>query len=430
MEIINIIFLILICVVFSSISFPLGLFKFTNNLGYTDKLIFNIIIQVNIILLLSFFNISLRYILIGYFLYLTVCIFFHFKNFNKIKLINYSSLIYYLFLFIICFLICLDISYSLTLDWDSQKFWIPKTLNFYNNGAIATLANAPQPEYPYLGSLLWATLWKISFIPEEYTGRLIYVFLYCLSLASLTEMLKLSTTYKMIFFIILVLLTYDYIYFSGSQDILVFCLISFGIKTLHDIINNDKISYYEVILLLLICNSLIWTKQEGVVYAFIFAFSLIIFKNKFFYERVFFLCLVILLFSVRIFIYNFYDFAIHINNCCWTDLSPGALIEKLSYERTIVVLKFFIFSFLKNSLFLLGLVFFITSFLSKRSFKKDLYIYFFCMMCFCFIFSAYIFTDEDLVWMLKTGLDRLIFAVSPAYVLIIIRYINMQNLKI
>ena len=113
MEIINIIFLILICVVFSSISFPLGLFKSTNNLGYIDKLILNVIIQINIILFLSFFNISLKYILIGYFLYLTACIFFHFKNFNKIKLINYSSFIYYLFLFIICFLICLDIAYSL-----------------------------------------------------------------------------------------------------------------------------------------------------------------------------------------------------------------------------------------------------------------------------------------------------------------------------
>ena len=114
MEIINIIFLILICVVFSSISFPLGLFKFTNNLGYTDKLIFNIIIQVNIILILSFFNIPLNDILIGYFFYLTVCIFFQFKDFKKIELINDNSYIYYIFLCIICFIICLDITYSLT----------------------------------------------------------------------------------------------------------------------------------------------------------------------------------------------------------------------------------------------------------------------------------------------------------------------------
>ena len=67
MEIINIIFLILICMFFSSISFPLRLFKFTNNLCYIDQLIFNIIIQVNIILILSFFNIPLNDILIGYF---------------------------------------------------------------------------------------------------------------------------------------------------------------------------------------------------------------------------------------------------------------------------------------------------------------------------------------------------------------------------
>ena len=430
MEIINIIFLILVCVVFSSIRFPLGLFKSKNNLCYIDQLIVNIIIQINIILFLSFFNIPLNDILIGYFFYLTVCIFFQFKDFTKIGLINNNFFIYYIFLFIICFLICLDIAYSLTLDWDAQKFWIPKTLNFYNDNTISSLANAPNPQYPYLGSLLWALLWKISFIPEEYTGRLIYAFLYCLSIASLTEMLKLSNTFKMIFFTILILLSYRYIYFSGSQDILVFCLISFGIKTLHNIINNDKISLHELILLLLICNSLIWTKQEGVVYAFIFVFSLIIFKKKFFHERILFLCLVILLFSARIFIYNFNNFDVSMNSCCWTDLSLSALIEKLDFERTIVILKFFIFSFLKNSLFLLGLAFFIVSFLSNKIFKKDLYIYFFCMMCLCFIFTAYTFTDRDLIWMLKTGLDRLIFAVSPAYVLIITRYINTQNFKI
>ena len=430
MEIINIIFLILICMFFSSISFPLRLFKFTNNLCYIDQLIFNIIIQVNIILILSFFNIPLNDILIGYFFYLTVCIFFQFKDFKKIELINDNSYIYYIFLCIICFIICLDITYSLTLDWDAQKFWIPKALNFYNNNTISSLANAPNPQYPYLGSLLWATLWKISFIPEEYTGRLIYAFLYCLSIASLTEMLKLSTTFKMIFFTILILLSYKYIYFSGSQDILVFCLISFGIKAIHNIINNDKISIHEIVLLLLICNSLIWTKQEGVVYAFILTFSLIIFKKKFFYQRIFFLCLVILLFSGRIFIYNFYDFQISLNNCCWTDLSPNALIDKLSYERIIVILKFFMFSFLKNSLFLLGLAFFIISILSNKSLKQDLYLYFFCMMCFSFIFTAYFTSDKDLVWMLKTGLDRLVFAISPAYVLIITKYINNQNLKI
>ncbi len=51
-------------------------------------------------------------------------------------------------------------------------------------------------------------------------------------------------------------------------------------------------------------------------------------------------------------------------------------------------------------------------------------------MSYGFIYSAYITTDLDLVFMLKTGLDRLIFSASPLYILIIIEYVNSKKLKI
>tara|TARA_B100000767_G_scaffold202447_1_gene189340 strand:- start:798 stop:1106 length:309 start_codon:yes stop_codon:yes gene_type:complete len=102
----------------------------------------------------------------------------------------------------------------------------------------------------------------------------------------------------------------------------------------------------------------------------------------------------------------------------------------MTFERVVTIFKFFLFGFFKNSFFILGLVFFIISFFSRNIIRKDLYIYFFYLMSYGFIFIAYLTTDADLAWMLKVGMDRLIYSASPFYILIVIRYINLQKLKI
>ena len=106
------------------------------------------------------------------------------------------------------------------------------------------------------------------------------------------------------------------------------------------------------------------------------------------------------------------------------------MVEKFSIDRIVTIISFFIFSFLKNSFFLLGLFFLIASLLFRKNINNNLYIYFFYTLSYGFIFSAYILSDMELIWMLKTGLDRLIFSASPLYILIVIKYINANNLKI
>lgn len=431
MEIINIFYLFFVFIIFFSISLPFPVSRLDNNFTYVEQLTFNIIIQINLILFMSLLNIPLETILFVYFSYLTVCFIFQCKNFNKIKFTKINQNYFYIFILIIFFLICLDVSYSLTLDWDAQRFWFPKVLNFYNNETIDNLVNAPNPQYPFLGSLLWALFWKISFFPEEYTGRLFYAFLYCVSIANLTEILKLSKNIKTIFFIILIMLSYKYILFSGSQDLLIFCLISITAKIFYEIISNKKkISIYQFILLLLICNSLIWTKQEGTIYAFIIIFILLFFSKINITKSIALLGFVVFFFIVRILVYKFYNLEISINSCCWNDLSFKSMVEKFSIDRIVTIITFFIFSFLKNSFFLLGLFFLIASLLSKKIINNNSYIYSFYILSYGFIFSAYILNDLDLIWMLKTGLDRLIFSASPLYILIVVKYINAHNLKI
>jgi len=323
------------------------------------------------------------------------------------------------------------VSYSLILDWDAQVFWISKTLNFYNNENIGNLVNSRNENYPFLGSLLWATFWKISFISEEYTGRLFYVFLYSVSLASLIETLKSTPVIKSIFFIILVLMSYKYVHFSGSQDVLIFCLIAIAAKNLYCIIDEEgNLTIKQLVLLLLICNSLIWTKQEGTVYAFIIMFTVLFYSKSILYKKIFLFGFIGFLFALRIFIHKTYNLDISINTNVWSDFSLNSITDKMSFDRMLLITKFFIYSFFKNLLFMMGLVFFIISLFSKVINKKDLYIYFFYIMSYGFIFIAYIATDADLAWMLKVGMDRLIYSASPLYILIIIKYINAQTIKI
>ena len=116
--------------------------------------------------------------------------------------------------------ISIDISNSIALGWDAQKFWIHKTINFFNNGTIENLKHLDKGDgydYPYLGNLPWAIFWKISLLKEEYFGKLFYGFIYIVPILSLTNRLHASLYSKIIIFLIILLLTYDYINFGGGM---------------------------------------------------------------------------------------------------------------------------------------------------------------------------------------------------------------------
>ena len=80
-------------------------------------------------------------------------------------------------------------------------------------------------DYPHLGSFIWSFFWQFPFGHYEYLGRIFYVFLYVLSVFSISNSLKLETYEKIIFSILLILLTYNYKLFSGLQDIVIFSVI-------------------------------------------------------------------------------------------------------------------------------------------------------------------------------------------------------------
>ena len=434
MELLYILLQIIFLLTFFSISYPaLSINK--NSVSSTiflNQLIINIVIQINIILVLSFVNISLNLITKIYFSYLlTVFILVAYKNISLLYLNRY----YYLAIFLIFFVLSIDISYSVNLDWDSQIVWFYKVLNFYNEGTIKDLINLPLGDgysYPHLGSLIWAFFWNISLITEEYSGRLIYVFLYIIALLALTEKLKASFFSKIIFFLFLILLSYDYIFFAGSQDILIFCFISFLAFYIHEVfINNIKdIEKLNLLIIVLIFNCLIWIKDEGTVYSLIILFILTFFSSIRLNQKIIMIFSVFFFLILKLVLYNFYNLDIGVNSCCYNISASYIFSNIFSYKTIIFIQHLFLIGFLKNYFFILGVIFLIISFYSKIFDKKNIYIYVFYILAIGFLYGAHIALKEniDFVYLLKVNLHRLIFAISPFFILIVINYLN--SLKI
>jgi hypothetical protein len=86
--------------------------------------------------------------------------------------------------------------------------------------------------------------------------------------------------------------------FSGYQDILIFSLVMIAMHFLYQISKNtDKSKNLDILKILLICNLLIWTKQEGFVISLSLILTLIFFKinlNKKIYILAIFLLIIFL----------------------------------------------------------------------------------------------------------------------------------------
>ena len=402
---------------------------------FLDNYLFNIIFYINYILVLSFFNLTINEILIIYLILLIILILLNRKHYLSESIITKSNIGFFSIIFMILFLISTDVANSLTLGWDAQKFWIYKSINFYENGTIENLKFLDKGDgydYPYLGSLLWAIFWKANFFGEEYLGRLFYSFVYVASILSLTINFNASKYSKIILFFILILLTYSYSNFKGEQDILLFSLMAFAASSVIKISNRsyDKELFFNIFSLILICNLMIWTKVEGSVYAFIIILSLILcLKIKKKIKLILFLSFILLM-ILRILIYKFYNLNIGVNSCCWNDLSLSGIYSKITLERIFTIVQYFMFSLLKNYLIILSLLLLI---ISKNKFKiisDNLQIYLILGLCLCFIFTAYLLTDVNLIFMLKTGLDRLLFSISPFFITIIIQFLNSNKLEL
>ncbi|MBD1141356.1 hypothetical protein IDH20_04250 [Pelagibacterales bacterium SAG-MED39] len=426
-EILYIILQVLIfLILFSSI--PINKIIKVSNSKYpslSENIAFNFVLHSNFILILCILNLDINKISI---IYLTsiplIYIFFLRNNFQNIKIFKKNSFYEFMLIFLVSLFIFIDMSNKLILSWDAEKFWLSKSLNFYNEFTIENLKNISRPHYPFLGPLISSLYWKLSFINEEYSRRLIFGFIYCSSVLLLINNLELSKLYKIIFFSLLLLVTYDYfLILSGNQEILIFSIICIVMNSFYKIKNNKNENLLlHLIIIILSCNLLMWIKQEGIFYSFFLIFTLFFIIKLTYKQKLLYLSIILGFFIFKLLIFKLYNLEISLNKSVVSSLALNDLFLKITFDRFLLVLKYFFFAPFQSYFLLLGIILY---FLNKIGKTKINYLNFYILINFLFIFIVYLLIDNQ-EYNLKTGIDRLIFNVSPLIIILLVEIINKK----
>ena len=408
------------------ISFPVTLLE-TNNkskisaFSLIDKLSINLIILINILFFASILNINSKYI---FYLYVILIIFLYFFDFRKFNFKSVKIDYYFLVLLSFIILISIDIAHELYFAWDVQGHWYYKALSFFQDQKFDNLKNFPQADWPHLGTYIWSFFWKFPLNSFEYLGRITYVFIYVLSIFSITECLKIHVFEKIIFAILFITLTYSYELFSGTQDILVFSLILIAAKFSYYFFEKKLISNHLQLILILLgaTNIICWVKNEGTFYALFLLFCIFITNNLTLKNKITLITGTLILISLRIFIFNFYN----------TELDPNYFqFEKTLHFEFLIILEkiktitFYLIIYLsQNPIYLLTMpaLIYITFKYPLKNITK--FVIYFLILNFSFIYLTYLFRTVEVEVTIRHNMLRIIFQTSGFYFLAIIILIN------
>lgn len=425
-EIIDIYLLLIIFLLF--VSGPISIYGLNfGNLKIEGKLnlYFNLLINLNVLLYLSILPLKLsEYIYIIYALLIFLLIKNYLLNLRKINL--KSSFSYLLIFFVVFFILAIDISNKLNLSWDSKWFWFIKSLYFFQDNTYKQLSDYTYNDFhPHFGSYLWAFFRKISLNQYEYFGRLFYLFIYLGSLMLVSISFFKKNIYNSIIFILLIILNYKYYYFSGLQEIILFSFLIIISKLVFEYINNRNILY--LIFIALTLNLILWTKSEGIAFFFITLICINFIKKIDINHRIKFNLIMMFFLILKITIFKIFD--IKLNN------QPYYLDYILSLNFDLIIFKilnisaYLFYYSLTNIIFIIFPL--IILFKLKKIFNNefDKFNFTFYILNILFIFSAYLFRDMEIIYSLKTTIDRIVFASSGFYLLYIINYLKSLSFK-
>ena len=381
----------------------------------------NLLINLNFLIIISLLPFKLISYLPFYFTALLLISLFNFLK--KREIFKFEKLIFSFF-FVLFLIISLDVAVKLNLGWDAKWFWYIKSLFFFQNYNFDYLSQYEFNSFhPHFGSYLWAFFRELSLNKFEYSGRLFYVFLYLSSLLFLIDKFKEDKIQNFIIIFLLLLITYNYKIFSGLQEILIFSLLVITTKLIYEYINYKKNSY--LFLIILCMNLILWIKAEGIAYFMIILIGLNFIKNFDFEKRLILLFSSLILILFKTFIYNY--FQISLNDQPYfieyiLNLDLQTIIFKLKN-----ILIYGTFYSLKNIIFLIvPIIFFINyKILFKDEFNKIIFVIF--MLNAGFIISAYMFREMEIIYSLRTTMDRIIFTSSGLYVFYLVNFLNNKN---
>ena len=424
MEFFNIIiqiffFLVLSCLPFS---YVLNQKKILNNFKPIDYLSVNFLFLLNTILVFSFFNFDKEVLFLCLLILSVLSLIF--LIIKKVKF--YNNILFYSFLFII-FFVSVDIANTFSFDWDTKKYYLPRAYAFFQSLFVDDLIK--HTERPYFSTYIWSFFWKNSLIQYEYFGRMIYGYLYVLSIFYFFDIKKIELKSKIILCLIVILFTYKSSLFTGNPDILMFSLFMFLAKELYKIFSDD-ISNNNLITLSLILNLMIWFKSEGMVYSIITFISVLLFlKNNNKFKILLFLSITTFL-TIKILFYNYWGLSLNPNQSLFSSTFLNLLSFNLILERSLLVCLWYLTYFFTNPIVIFTLFFVVYLFFNHRTRIKYLnfIICFFLIKFLAIYFSSIISTYElTLNFHLKYTVDRVIFQSSGLLLIILLQ--NYDILK-
>ncbi len=418
-ELLQIIFFSLVFVLL--LFLPLNIFsraKFFNNIDLVEKTSLNLAINLNILLLLSFLPLSIQSIQIFTIsVYLLIFLISYRKNIDLI----FGFLKSFFPLFVIFFLLAIHISSELYLGWDAKGFYYIKSLFFYEEKTIFDLSKFEDSTWhPHFGSYLWSFFWILSFVDYEYFGRLFYLFLFCYSFFVISKISK-KHSINNIIFLILIFLSYEYKFFSGLQEILIFSfliLISKYFFLISNKKNNNEVLF--LCLIFLFSNLLIWIKSEGIVYFFIILLLLLTQNQILIKKRLFVVFFFIIFYILKLIIHDISNLDNEQNVFYNLEYILNLDFNTIFYKLTNIFVWFFYYLSINIFFAIFIILIFYEKFFVKKENKINI-IYFRTLMIYLFLISmfilfAYVFRDMEIEYAIRTTMDRLVMTASGFFI--------------
>ena len=397
------------------------IFRFnTIRLSIFDTAGINIIFFSNICLICSFFNFNYKYL---FFSILIFSLIFIVINRNEIR----NNLNFPLIIFcILTIILSINIAYELTFDWDTKTFWYLKVVNFFHNKPIEHLSSLPVPDWPHLGPFIWSFFWKFPFEYNEYFGRLFFNFFYLISIFSICETFSKKKLFNTILSVLIVLITYNYNFFSGEQDVFIFSVLIILTKISLFLFSRNIRSYEKFVLVfitILCFNILFWIKIEGIIFSLIVLIGYFFFKilNKRQNYLIFFgfaICL-----CLKFLLSNYFGLSI---NSKWFEFNQTMSLDIFSLLlRLKILITYFIFYCLNLPIY--SILFILLTFLYLKKIKlneHDKFLIFILVFNLIFLILAFMLKSDDIEKQIKSSLKMFMYGSSGFYILLIVNLLS------
>ena len=433
-EIFGIILSLLVFISFSL--FPLNiksyqkLFYAQNNFMY-DFLFLNLLINFVIMFIISFTNLNFFY----YFLFaITFSLIFNINNyFNntnfEFKIFKNLNFLIFIFFNLILFVY---IAKNPILSWDGLENWYYKAQHFFFNDNFFNLEDTKGfTYYPHFGTFLWGFFWKNSLLQYEYSGRLIYIFVFLLSIFSVCDLIKNKNNLKIITIFLIILTCFDVFLFMGYQEVLIFSFLIFASKNFYYYLQKQKKIF--LIAAFACLNFVPWIKNEGYLFLVIFNLSML-FNIKQFNKKdeilLFVLLSTLMLATKQLIFLNYQESnLVHEGKFYLPNLIEIIFfIKSLFFGFVVAIIKYKIWLFI-----FFGFYIFFKNNNFKREFNKLIKILQVNLILFFILIIAIYFSVinhyHDLNWWIDNSLDRIIYQISGLFIIVLPILLNKLKVK-